>query len=402
MVVNTALLYIDPGTGSLLISALIGIALTLLYSIRGIFYKISYFIFGIGKKNLSDFSDKIVFFSEGKEYWRVYKPVIEELLNREQNIVYLSADKEDEGLSISSEYIETHFVGKIKQAIFTINRLKAKMCVMTTPQLDVITLKRSKYVEHYCYLFHSPSDIHGYKKFAFDFYDSVLCSSSSQINNLRYLEKERHTKPKQLFQTGCTYYDVFRSDNKEIGDSILLAPTWGDAAFLKSCGKEIIKNLLEGGHKVILRPHPQSWISDKELLNDVISTFRSNNNFTVDKETGGENSISKSKLLISDIISGMSIDMIFVYKKPIVAIKFDWVDNGYEASDLFNNDAAIDLIKDVGAVVNFNEVKDISDIVNDTSLKNITQETIDKYIYNFQNAGKVAAEQILSIFNNIK
>ena len=39
--------------------------------------------------------------------------------------------------------------------------------------------------------------------------------------------------------------------------------------------KELISKLLEHGHKVIFRPHPQSWVSDKELMNDLLTTFMS-------------------------------------------------------------------------------------------------------------------------------
>ena len=397
----TILLYIDPGTGSLLISVLIALALSVLYFVKGIFYKISYLFFGAGGNTVSDFSGKIVFFTEGKAYWRVFKPVVLELINSKQNFVYLSADKDDEGLSITSEYVEAHYIGNIRQAIFILNRLKAKMCVMTTPQIDVIALKRSKYIEHYCHIIHSPTDIHAYKKFAFDYFDSILCSSKSQIDNLKFLEVERKSKPKQLFQTGCTYYDVLLSDTENRGDSILLAPTWGDRTFLKSCGKEIVRKLLEGGHKVIFRPHPQSWISDKELLNDIVTSFGSNVNLTIDKETRGEKAISQSKLLICDITSGMLFDMAFVYKKPVVAIRFDWKDGGYESSSLLKETAAIDLLKDVGDVVNVEDVKDISAIVDESSSKTITQEIIDKHIFNFQEAGKVAAEQIISIYRSI-
>ena len=402
MIIDSIILYIDPGTGGLIISALIGFVSSIIYSVKGIFYKISYLFSGTGGNTISDFSNKIVFFSEGKAYWRVYKPVVLELINNKQNFVYLSADKDDDGLAITSEYVETHYMGNIRQAIFILNRLKAKMCVMTTPQIDIIALKRSKYIEHYCHIIHSPTDIHAYKKFAFDYFDSVLCSSKSQIDNLKFLEVERKSKPKQLFRTGCTYYDVFLSDNEGGGDSILLAPTWGDRTFLKSCGKEIVRNLLEGGHKVIFRPHPQSWISDKELLNDIVTSFGSNANLTIDKETSGEKAISNSKLLICDITSGMLFDMAFVYKKPVVAIRFDWEDGGYESSSLLKETVAVDLLKDVGDVVNVKDVKDISAIVEESSSKTITKEIIDKHIFNFQEAGKVAAKQILSILKNIK
>ena len=392
------ILYIDPGSGSLLISTLIGLLFTLLYAIKGLFYKISYFVMGgAGRASISDFSGEIVFFSEGRQYWRVFKPVILEFTSKGQKVVYLSADKEDEGLSTPSELVETHYLGKIKQAIFVLNRLKAKMCVMTTPQLDVLTLRRSKNVQHYCHIIHSPTDIHAYKKFAFDYYDSILCSSSSQINNLRYLEQERGTRPKQLFETGCTYYDVFNSEIEDGGTSILLAPTWGDRTFFKACGREILDRLLKEGHKVIFRPHPQSWISDKLLMDEIVADFGSNSNLTIDKETGGENAISQSKLLICDITSGMIYDMAFVYKKPVVAIDFDWADGGYESSDLIKDPDAVDLLKDIGDVVHAQDVTNISKTVDDAASKTITREVIDRHVINFQNAGKTAADHILSI-----
>ena len=101
IVIGGVLLYLDPGTGSLLISTLMGLSLTLLYILKGLFYKFSYFLFGIKRKSLNDFSGKIVFFSEGKSYWRVYKPIITELIKKKQKVIYLSAERGDEGLTTS-------------------------------------------------------------------------------------------------------------------------------------------------------------------------------------------------------------------------------------------------------------------------------------------------------------
>lgn len=91
IVIGGVLLYLDPGTGSLLISTLMGLSLTLLYILKGLFYKFSYFLFGVKRKRLNDFSDKIVFFSELKYYWRVYKPIITKLIKKKQKVIYLSA-----------------------------------------------------------------------------------------------------------------------------------------------------------------------------------------------------------------------------------------------------------------------------------------------------------------------
>ena len=53
-----------------------------------------------------------------------------------------------------------------------------------------------------------------YKYFAFDFFDTVMCSGKHQIESIRQLEKLRKTK-KELLQTGLTYFDVLENENKQ-------------------------------------------------------------------------------------------------------------------------------------------------------------------------------------------
>jgi len=395
--------YIDPGTGSLLISLLAGIALSLLYSIRGIYYKISSLTGrNLGGKTSLDFPGQLVFFSEGQTYWRVYQTVLAELIKRKQHFVYLSADKDDKGLRLQSEYAETHYIGGIKQAIVRINKLKAKLCIMTTPQLDVISLKRSKQVDHYCHIVHSPTDVHAYKLFAFDYFDSVLCSSPFQIESLRSLETRREGRRKKLFETGCSYYDVFPVASQKAGEAILVAPTWGDRTFFKTSGIEILAGLLHGGHQVIFRPHPQSWISDKQLMQDVCNQFGEREKFTIDRKVGGEDAIRDSKLMICDITSGMVYDMALAYKKPVVAIQSDWKNGGYESSNIPGPTTAIKLLKEVGAIVPAEKIGDIASIVDIVSSKKVTEEIINRHIFNFQKTGPVAAQQILQLLNQGK
>ncbi len=348
------------------------------------------------------FPEKLFFFSESKSYWRVYNAVVLELIKSNQEFIYLSADKGDPGLHIKNKLVKTFYLGNITQSIFILNKLKASLCVMTTPQIDVIALKRSIGVKHYCHIIHSPTDIHGYKKFAFDYFDSVLCSSESQIKNLRYLEKIRRSRHKKLFRTGCTYYDVFSIKNKKKGDSILIAPAWGDRTFFKKYGKIIIKNLIESGEKVIFRPHPQSWISDREIINDVINTFSNYSSFSLDQEVGGESAIQKSKLLISDISSGMLFDVALVYKKPIISVKFDLKDGGYESSSLQNQVSSISLLKDFGCLIKVEEIENISNIVKNIGYNKNSKETINNHIFNFKNSGKIASDQIISIYKNLR
>ena len=273
--IDGGLLYIDPGTGSLIGSTLMGLGLVVVFSVKSFFYRaVSFFT---GKKNFKDcnFEGKLVFFNEGKNYWNCFKPVLDEMIKEKQPFVYLTCDKDDPGLKMNYEGAELIYLGSFQEAIFSLNKLKAKVCVMTTPQLEILMLKRSKDVEHYVNLMHSPSDIHDYKKFAFDYFDSVLCTSSFQIEELRYLEELRKTRVKELFETGCTYYQGRREHVKEIKNEspvILLAPTWGAKGFLLYVNK-MLEILLKLNFKVIFRPHPQSFISEKETIKNIENKY---------------------------------------------------------------------------------------------------------------------------------
>ena len=47
------------------------------------------------------------------------------------------------------------------------------------------------------------------------------------------------------------------------------------------------------------------------------------------------------------------------------------------------------------------DIININYIIKDVISKNITKKSIDKHMFNFKKAGKVATQQILSIFNSI-
>lgn len=394
--------YIDPGTGSLLVSTIVGMVITILFSARNVFYHLIAGMHGRNFKNENDFSGKIVFFNEGKNYWNIFRPVIEALLEREVPLVYLSAEKEDTIVPLTEKYshsphLTTHYLGSIKKAIPFLNTLKADICIMTTPQINILTLKRSKHVRHYSHIIHAPDDIHTYKKFAFDYFDSVLCSNSYQIKNIRQLEHDRNKPAKQLLETGCTYYNL-TSKPVSISDdnTILLAPTWGEKSFLKEHGEAIIEHLLEHNYTVIFRPHPQSWTADKYLLDDIIARFEGNDKFFLDNAIDNNEAIAKSSLVLCDI-SGMVYDVAFIHHKSVISIVKDSKTKGYEGYTLTSTPSVISLVEDIGKVMSTDDISNLDTIIKTLSTKQINENIISKHIFNFQNAGKIAANQILDI-----
>lgn len=71
-------LYIDPGTGSMLFSILIGVVSTLLFFGQRLFMKIKFFVSGGKTVKISSTKIPYVIFSDHKRYWNVFKPVCDE------------------------------------------------------------------------------------------------------------------------------------------------------------------------------------------------------------------------------------------------------------------------------------------------------------------------------------
>ena len=88
---STAYAYLDPGTGNALIYVVLSLAGAAIYFLKGVFYKLTG-----NRQTLNDSVsyDKhtIVIFSEGKAYWHVFKPIVENLIDKKQPLSYLTMD----------------------------------------------------------------------------------------------------------------------------------------------------------------------------------------------------------------------------------------------------------------------------------------------------------------------
>ena len=71
-------LYIDPGTGSMLFTILIGVLGALIYALRNVLVK-ARFLFSGGKGAKSDDHEyPYVIFTDSKRYWNVFEPICDE------------------------------------------------------------------------------------------------------------------------------------------------------------------------------------------------------------------------------------------------------------------------------------------------------------------------------------
>ncbi len=405
--------YIDPGTGSMLFAVLTGIISTLFFTGKTLLIKIKTLPFWYKKNSREELKQrkKYVFYSEGSQYWNVFKPVIEEFDKRKTECFYYTSDAEDPGLKYISDYVKPEFIGKGNRAYSKLNILEADICIMTTPGLDVYQLERSKGVRHYCHILHAVDDTTLYKLFSFDYFDSMFLTGKHQENGIRELETKRGTKQKELYVTGCTYLDVLSEKINEIklnkkNDKItvLISPSWGDNALLKRFGMKLILPIVESDFNVIIRPHPQSSISEKNIIDSIMSQLSSYKNVEWDFSRENIVSMSKSDIMISDF-SGIISDYLFLFAKPVIYAKYEFDKRAYDLSDADSEPWKFKMLKEIGIELSEENFSDIYDIISECIKNKIFMdkiETAKNTAYMFRGlAGKKCADTIIEIQSRI-
>lgn len=329
-------LYIDPGTGSMLFAILIGIIGAVTYMLKSWLIKLRFILSGGKKVDTETSKLPLVIFSDDKRYWSVFKPVCRELDRRGVDVTYMTASADDPALQNEFEHINAEFIGAGNRAFARLNFLNASLLLSTTPGLDVYQWKRSKQVDCYVHLPHAASDITGYRMFGIDYYDAILLSGQYQVDDVRALEKLRSLPGKELVKVGIPYMDDMDARLKsappmsEHETTVLLAPSWGDSAILKKYGEKIIQVLLETGYHIIVRPHPQSFTSEKDVLDRIMRKYPDSDQLEWNRDTDNFDVLRRSDILISDF-SGVIFDFALVYDKPVIYADTKFDDSPYDA-----------------------------------------------------------------------
>ena len=314
--------YIDPGTGSMLFTILIGVLGAAFYSARMLFIKLRYRLGG-GKVEELDKKIPLVIFSDGKQYWKVFAPICKELSARGQEVVYYTMSEDDPALSANLPGMTAEFIGEDNRAFTKLNFLKANVVFSTTPGLDVYQWKRSKDVDFYVHIPHAPNDITLYRMFGIDYYDAILLSGDYQVKQIRQMEAKRELPAKDVVTVGIPYMDDMAARLESVGEAeshertVLLAPSWGDSALFGVYGGKIIEKLLETGYHVIVRPHPQSFKSEKELMDKLVEKFPNSDKLEWNRDSDNFEVLRRSDILISDF-SGVTFDFSLIYDKPVI------------------------------------------------------------------------------------
>ncbi|AEE15750.1 CDP-glycerol glycerophosphotransferase family protein [Treponema brennaborense] len=367
-------LYIDPGTGSMLFSILIGAAATLFFLAKAAVIKVKLFFSGKKNGSLQDISvcDPYVIYCEGIQYWNVFKPVVDEFEKRAIPLVYYTSAKNDPVFERQYQFIRAEFIDEGNAAFARLNLLSAGIVVMTTPGLQVYQLKRSKNVKHYAHVLHMTNDATTYRLFGLDYFDSVLLTGDYQKDDLCALERQRGLPPKQLVTVGCSYLDVLADKMQSVPDeaehrfTVLVSPSWGAAGLLKRFGEKLLDPLVATGWTILVRPHPQSKKSEADTLSRLEERYKAVPNIEWDYNRDNIYAMKRADIMISDF-SGIIFDYTFLCDKPVIYANADIDLRPYDAYDLKKSMWQFTVLEKMGIKLEEKDFPQIKDVIQNAA-----------------------------------
>ena len=372
----------------------------------------------IEKFNELDLDERsIVFYSESSVILYPYvEEIIMELQNRDQKVCYLTSSKDDPILKNKNENVRVFYIGdsELEKMNFFL-RLKAKMLIMTMPDLGSYHIKRSKeFPVHYIYTFHSMNSTHmEFQKDAFDEFDSIFCVGPYQVQELRATEQLYNLKRKNLVECGYGLLDKLlklRSSFPEKKNllknnkkNILIAPSWGKHNLLESTGIELVKTLLDAGYYVTVRPHPMTSKKSPKTIKQIKERFEKNPDFLLDTNTSSFEQLFSSYALITDW-SGIGYEYAFVCERPVIYIDVPKKSHNKEYEKIGLVPFEISIRDKIGEVVSVQNVETIPDRIeflynNSNNFENKIQKIRNDAIFNIGESGKVMASEIIRIIS---
>lgn len=396
-------LYIDPGTGGMLFTVLFGVFSVAVFSLRALIIRMKYRVSDESSK-VSSKKIPIAIHCEHKRYWNIFEPILDEFENKQQKIVYLTGSEDDPVFKKDYKYIKPEFIGEGNKAFSKLNLLNACVLFSTTPSLDVFQWKRSKDVDCYIHIMHAAKDITMYRMYGTDHYDAFILSGELQVKQIRQMEEMRGIKPRDYEICGVPYLDEMkkRVENAEPVPShertVLLAPSWGESGILSRFGGKFIDALISTGYKIIVRPHPQSFVSEKDMLDKLMSAYNDPSKVEWNSDTDNFDVLMRSDVLISDY-SGVMFEFAMVFDKPVIYTDTKFDPRPYDADWIEETPWTFSILPELGPKLseeNADKIKDLIDKSIDDSQFKEGREKARKDIWaNIGESAKRSADFII-------
>jgi hypothetical protein len=271
---------------------------------------------------------RVVFYSEGAPYGKYLTPVVEKLCE-ETPVAYLTSDIDDPILNQKDSRIASFYIGLGSARTFVFQTLRAGVLVTTTPDLHTFHIKRSSvFPVQYVYLQHSLVSTHRvYRPAAFDHFDAIFCAGPHHMREIRAWESLNCLPPKHLLEHGYAPLDWLLvrgtapppSPICSEGLNVLVAPSWGPEGLLETGADLLVSELLNAGHRVVVRPHPVTTARSSDALRLLMTKFNDHSRFALDPDTTTMSALLDAHVMVSDW-SGVAMEFAFGLGRPILFI----------------------------------------------------------------------------------
>lgn len=355
----------------------------------------------------------IVFYSERSGFYKYFQGAIEWLLeNSDVTIHYITSDPNDQVFKLQEQQprLVPYYIGD-RRLITLMMKLDCDVAVMTLDDLENFYIKRS-YVRkdiEYVYMYHHMTSTHLVAtRESLDHYDTILCVGPHQLREHRRAEEIRHLPARTLVECGYDLLDrqiadyAKRDKTESERPVVLVAPSWQEDCILDLCADEVLRPLLAGGYRVIVRPHPEytkryraRWESLQQRFADC-----SDDRIYFEQDFSTSDSIYDADVLVTDW-SSIACEFSFTTMKPSIFIDTpmktcnpQWEELGIEPTD-------ISIRNEIGVSVATGDLDRLPSIVDDMvsfpeKWASRIEETRASMIYNLGRGGEVAGSYLLA------
>lgn len=389
--------YLDPGTGSVLVSTVLAVFGAIAYSLKSVYYK----IFRKGEDAGVDvLDDTIVVFSEGKSYWGTFRPLVQELIKQKVHFRYISLDLHDPALCIDSPYMHARLYPKNNWSFEKLGKIKTPVMLSTTPNIgsNGYPLKKSPQIGRLVHVFHAMSATSNYRLGALDHYDDVIMVGAHQEDDLRFIEQKRNIPKKDMVALGIPYLDdLLRNIPTDITakpegsrPTVLIGPSWGDKGCFNEYGVSFVKELAKFDYNILIRLHPHSYLNEPEQVQEWEEQLSGLNNVTWDKEAFSHKAMAESDILISDT-SSIRFDYAFLYLKPVITLDIPKKSRDAFEARYFETTWSETSSSRIGVTLDHMTIQQLPQTVNDTLQKTMADEILAFRNETIENYGESAA-----------
>ena len=358
-----------------------------------------------------------LFYAEDENSWPHLGPIITHLTEQlDQSIFYATSSEEDPLLRTKNPNIRSYCIGAglVRTGFF--QGLSETLVVMTMPSLGTMYIKKSKFPGmHHAYVQHSMVSSHLiYLPKAFDHFETILCAGPHHVAETRAQEAAFELPAKRLIEHGYCRLDWILADAPESPPArrsedgptrVLLAPSWGDQAILESIGEPLIAKLLDTGHQLTVRAHPQTLRLHPELMKALEDQFAGHARCTFEHGVSGHASLLASDVMISDW-SGAALEYAFGLEKPVLFIDMPKKINNPEFDRIDCIPLEVSIREQVGAVVDPSSLEEvpaaIARLVGDpAAFSDQIRRARTENIFNPGRAGEVGANALMELFQEL-